>query len=146
MTFGEKLKIARTEAGLKQAELAKQLNTTGNTISNWENNVSKPDLDMLSYICGILHVNASFFLQPSLPEDEVSIQELQMIKKYRALDSHGKEMVDFTLTKEYERSEALEKPQDNITEMQTQIMPNAAHERTTQYTAEERQDDESMLD
>lgn len=69
-----------------------------------------------------------------------------MIKKYRALDSHGKEMVDFTLTKEYERSEALEKPQDNITEMQTHVMPNAAHERTTPYTTEERQEDEDMLD
>ena len=61
MTFGEKLKIARTDAGLKQAELAKQLHTTGNTISNWENNVSKPDLDMLAYICGVLNVKASFF-------------------------------------------------------------------------------------
>lgn len=50
MTFGEKLKIARTEAGLKQAELAKKLKTSGNTISNWENNVSKPDLDTLSYV------------------------------------------------------------------------------------------------
>lgn len=107
MTFGEKLKIARTEAGLKQAELAKQLNTTGNTISNWENNVSKPDLDTLSYICGILHVNASFFLQPTLPEDEVSISELKIIKKYRLLDDHGREMVDFTLNKEYERSKNL---------------------------------------
>lgn len=28
----------------------------------------------------------------------------------------------------------------------SKLMPNAAHERTTQYTAEERQDDESMLD
>lgn len=115
MTFGEKLKIARTEAGLKQAELAKQLNTTGNTISNWENNVSKPDLDTLSYICGILHVNASYFLQPQLPEDEVSIKELKIIKKYRDLDKHGMEMVDFTLAKEYERSIALKEEKKKCT-------------------------------
>ena len=104
MTFGEKLKIARTSAGLKQAELAKQLNTTGNTISNWENNVSKPDLDMLAYICGVLNVKASFFLESKVPEDGVSLPELKIIKKYRSLDDHGKEMVDFTLEKEYERS------------------------------------------
>lgn len=114
MTFGEKLKIARTEAGLKQAELAKQLNTTGNTISNWENNVSKPDLDTLSYICGILHVNASYFLQPQLPEDEVSIKELKIIKKYRDLDDHGREMVDFTLLKEWERSTAPKAQEEHI--------------------------------
>lgn len=124
MTFGEKLKIARNEAGLKQAELAKQLDTTGNTISNWENNVSKPDLDTLTFICGILHVNASYFLQATLPEDEVSINELKIIKKYRLLDNHGKEMVDFTLEKEYERSVDLAIEKENYT------MPVAAHERT----------------
>lgn len=105
MTFGEKLKIARVEAGLKQSELAKQLNTTGNTISNWENNVSKPDLDMLSYICGILHVNASFFLQPVLPEDEVSITELKIIKKYRLLDELGQNKIDYFLDSEIKRIE-----------------------------------------
>lgn len=31
-------------------------------------------------------------------------------------------------------------------QMEEDLMPNAAHERTTPYTAEERQDDESMLD
>lgn len=146
MTFGEKLKLARTEAGLKQAELAKQLNTTGNTISNWENNVSKPDLDMLSYICGILHVNASFFLQPTLPEDEVSITELKIIKKYRDLDDHGRKMVDFTLEEEYKRSKALaEQAPDNIVEMPSHLEVNAAHQSKGEFTDEERQEDEDML-
>lgn len=103
MTFGEKLKIARTNAGLKQAELAKQLNTTGNTISNWENNVSKPDLDTLSYICGILKVKASYFLEAKVPEDEITLTEFNIIKKYRALDPHGAEIVNFVLDKEYDR-------------------------------------------
>lgn len=109
MTFGEKLKAARTNASLKQAELAKQLGTTGNTISNWENNVSKPDLDTLSYICGILGVNASYFLEAKIPENEIALTELNIIKKYRELDAHGKEMVDFTLHKEWERSISIEK-------------------------------------
>ena len=113
MTFGEKLKIARTDAGLKQAELAKQLHTTGNTISNWENNVSKPDLDMLAYICGVLNVKASFFLESKVPEDEISLPEFKIIRKYRNLDDHGKKMVDFTLKEEYERSIA-EKKNSNL--------------------------------
>ena len=131
MTFGEKLKIARTSAGLKQAELAKQLNTTGNTISNWENNVSKPDLDMLAYICGVLNVKASFFLESKVPEDGVSLPELKIIKKYRSLDEHGKEMVDFTLEKEYERSVAEKKKSDNVVPMavkeSSDYEANAAH-------------------
>lgn len=112
MTFGEKLKAARTESGLKQSELAKKLNTTGNTISNWENNVSKPDLDTLSYICGILHVTASYFLQATIPEDEVSIPELKFIKKYRFISEHspdGVKVVDTVLDREYSIAEKLNK-------------------------------------
>lgn len=128
MTFGEKLKYARTEAGIKQSDLAKQLKTTGNTISNWENDVSKPDLDKLAYLCGILHTTPSFFLEAVLPEDEVSIPELKMIKKYRDLDSHGREMVDFTLEKEWERSTK----KDKIVQMPVAdyLKADAAHTRT----------------
>ena len=35
--FGDKLKRARINAKLKQSELAKILDTTNTTISNWEN-------------------------------------------------------------------------------------------------------------
>lgn len=102
-TFGEKLKQVRIEKRLKQSELAKKLGVTNTTISNWENNVSKPDLDMLSYICGVLEIKAGYFLESKLPADEISIPEYEHIRKYRALDAHGKEMVDFTLLKEWER-------------------------------------------
>lgn len=122
MTFGEKLKAARIESGLKQSELAKKLNTTGNTISNWENNVSKPDLDTLSYICGILHVTASYFLQATIPEDEVSISELKLVKKYRYITGHspsGAKTINAVLENEYAIAEQLEKQKDRIEELET---------------------------
>lgn len=119
MTFGEKLKAARVECGFKQAELAKKLNTTGNTISNWENNVSKPDLDTLSYICGILHVKASYFLHATLPEDDVSIPELTIIKKYRALDALGQSHIDAVLQWETDRVVALQKKDNHIKDLET---------------------------
>lgn len=147
MTFGEKLKSARIDSGLKQAELAKKLNTTGNTISNWENNVSKPDLDMLSYICGALHVTASYFLQPTIPEDEISLIELNMVKKYRALDDHGKEMVNFTLEKEYERSIEIQKQSNIITLKEPEpdyLAVNAAREDENS-TAEDREADNAIM-
>lgn len=103
ITFGEKLKKARSFKKLKQSELAKQLGVTNTTISNWENNISKPDLDMLSYICGVLEVKASYFLDAKPLNEIVSSEEYDHIKKYRELDDHGKEMVDFVLEKEYDR-------------------------------------------
>lgn len=46
--------------------------------------------------------------------------ERDHIKKYRTLDAHGKEMVDFTLQKEWERSTADAQDKDYL-------LPRAAH-------------------
>lgn len=43
-----------------------------------------------------------------------SILELDLIKKYRALDKHGKEIIDFLLEKEYERSSSDRKQPDEF--------------------------------
>ena len=44
MELGQKLKEARQNAGLKQEELAKRLGVSRQTISNWENGRSLPDV------------------------------------------------------------------------------------------------------
>lgn len=146
MTFGEKLKQARTDAGLKQSELAKIIGTTNTTISNWEKGVSKPDLDMLSYICGALQVTVSYFLQPILPDDEVTIPEFNMIKKYRGLDDHGKDMVDTVLGKEYDRC----KTENNIVELvaldKSYLEPVAAHNNNAEDPDQQRLMKEDMQD
>jgi repressor LexA len=142
-SFGDKLKRARLAKKLKQTELAKQLGVTNTTISNWENNVSKPDLDMLSYICGVLSVKVSYFLDAKLPADEISIPEFEFIKKYRELNTHGKEMVDIVLEKEYTHSTSVRASFDekNI------YMVNAAHERTDiEVTDEMRKHDDDIMD
>lgn len=64
----------------------------------------------------------------------LNASEQTIIKKYRTLDNHGKEMVDFTLEKEYERSKASAEQEkgsdDNIVEMSSHLDANAAHART----------------
>ena len=99
--FGDKLKKARISAKLKQSDLAKILDTTNTTISNWENNVSKPDVDTIEYICGALNVPASYFFNtPDSVTPILTITEQAHIKKYRTLDEHGKkcERVEATRT------------------------------------------------
>lgn len=44
MELGEKLKEARAKAGLKQEELAQTIGVSRQTVSNWENNRSYPDI------------------------------------------------------------------------------------------------------
>lgn len=44
MEIGKKLKIARIEAGLTQEKAAEKINVSRQTISNWENEKSYPDI------------------------------------------------------------------------------------------------------
>lgn len=67
MPLGENIKKARLLKGMNQKELAKALKEkdvlVGNTsISNWENNINKPDPDAISALCEILDVDANFLL------------------------------------------------------------------------------------
>lgn len=48
----------------------------------------------------------------SKPNQEFSKDEMEQIKKYRALDKHGKETVDFVLEREWNRSTA---PKETVT-------------------------------
>ena len=49
----EKLKEGRSNANLKQSEVAKKLGVKANTLSNYENGVSEPDIDTFCALCDI---------------------------------------------------------------------------------------------
>lgn len=50
------LKELRKESGLTQMELARKLNVKQNTISNWENGKSKPDIITTTKLAEVLGV------------------------------------------------------------------------------------------
>lgn len=88
--------------------------------------------------------------QISEDSNEYSITEIEILEKYHALDEHGKEMVDFTLEKEYERSVSEKKKSDNIISMtvkeSSNYEVNAAHERTDiEVTDEMRKHDDDIM-
>lgn len=123
-SFGEKLKKARVKKGFKQSELAKQLGVKNTTISNWENNISKPDLDMLSYICGVLNEKASFFLEAKPPIDEISSSEFEMIEKYRFVSEYSPENADVinaAIDKGYSIAEQISEQKKQLQDQQDQI-------------------------
>lgn len=101
--FGDKLKEARIAKGLKQSELGDLLNLKNTTISNWEKGVSNPDVEIISKLCSILNVSASYFFDDMASEEILSFNEKEHIKKYRTLDEHGRKVTDYVLTAEFER-------------------------------------------
>ena len=54
MTFGEKLVYLRERHGMSQEELAEKLDVSRQTISNWENDKVKIDVDKAIEICQLL--------------------------------------------------------------------------------------------
>lgn len=52
----ENIKHFRLMRGLSQKQLAEMLHRTPNVISNWENGVNSPDVDLLEIMCEIFDI------------------------------------------------------------------------------------------
>lgn len=108
MGIGYRIKEARERLGLTQTELGSIVGVTGSAITNYEKETSHPKEQIIYKLMETLNVDANYLFQDAvhLPkkENDITLTEYEHIKKYRVLDEHGKEMVDFTLQKEWERS------------------------------------------
>lgn len=139
MSFGSRLKEKRESLNITQPQLAEMLGVSKGAIGNWETDVNSPRSTLLYDLFDILHCDANYLFQDEMKElkykDKATPEEFEnIIKKYRLLDDHGREMVDFTLNKEYERSKALAEQEkesaDNIVDMSSHLDANAAQART----------------
>lgn len=66
MTFGERLKATRENAGLTQISLAKLSGISLRTIQNWENNVRQPSkLESVAKVANVLNVSTNELLDQS---------------------------------------------------------------------------------
>ena len=106
MSIGSRLKLRREELGLTQTELAKLVGVSKGSIGNYESEISSPNENILIKLFSALDCDANYLYYDDINKsnDSISNTELQHIKKYRALDEHGKKIVDFVLNEEYDRS------------------------------------------
>jgi transcriptional regulator with XRE-family HTH domain len=66
MTFGEKLKEARKEAGLSQEQFAEKMSVSRSAIAKWESDKGMPDVNNLKMMAQLLGVSLDYLLD----EDE----------------------------------------------------------------------------
>lgn len=78
MELGEKLRLARQEAGLSQRQLCGDV-ITRNMLSQIENGTAKPSMETLRYLAGRLGKSVSFFLE----EDAVLSPNCHVMKGAR---------------------------------------------------------------
>ena len=98
--IGKTIRRIRTEKGISQAELGNLVGTNCRTVSSWEVERTKPDVDMLSRIAKALNSSVAELFEE---ESAVTEKERDFVRKYRFLDKYGKKAVDALLEVEFER-------------------------------------------
>lgn len=111
-TLGTRIKEAREQKSLLQSDLARLIGAkSSGVISNWEKDLSKPDANKIVKLCQALDVSASYLLDYFGDDDfEIMPHEIELIKNYRSLDNHGKEIVTLIIHKELQRCAASLSP------------------------------------
>lgn len=112
--FGHRLTSLRKQTGLSQAELAKKLNMPQSTYANYETGKRKITLELILQFSQFYSVSPTFLVtgQEHFDSDmTVSLSEINLIKKYRALNERGKEAVDLILNQPKEAVVIVVKPE-----------------------------------
>ena len=103
-TVGDKIKEYRLMRGMTQQDIADALGeSSGRVIYNWEKGIGRPDCDKLARLCDLLGVSADELIGCKSMAQRPTAAEWNTLQKYRALDEHGKEIVDYLIESEYKR-------------------------------------------
>ena len=68
---------------MTQKQLADLIGVTNSRVSNWEQGLNRPDVDLLADICRALSVSPSELLDVRLSTDELNDHERSIIRAYR---------------------------------------------------------------
>lgn len=141
----EVIQKLKKEKGLTTEALSKLSGVPIGTLNKILNGETKdPKLETLKAIARVLECTLDDF--DDLDKQSVSFfvdkhdfrnSELEIIEKYRSLDSHGKEMVDIVIDKEYDRCQSEEQEYVAIPMEELREIPLTQRLQIEQYVDEE---------
>lgn len=149
MTVGERIKKIRSNLGMSQVDFADKINVSKQTLYKYENNIiTNIPSDKIEAAAHLGNVSPAYLMgweQTGKVKASASIDlynvhcntedECNLIISYRKLNAENKgKCSSYTSALLFNQ------------ELEEELMPNAAHESSTPYTDEERQEDENMLD
>jgi len=103
MEIGDKLRSARLQLHLTQKDVANKIGLSHNSVSDWENNKTQPNVDYLGDLCNILAISPDELLginslnpQDELMELRQQLRQRPEIKKLFSLSKKAtKEDIEF---------------------------------------------------
>ena len=87
MTFGEKLKEARKEAGLSQEQFAEKMGVSRSAVAKWESDKGMPDVANLKVMAQLLDVSVDYLLDE---DQKISFNETKEPIDLEAYEVTGK--------------------------------------------------------
>lgn len=111
MAINDRIKEARLNKKMTQEQLAKAIGVAKTTVTGYEKGTSEPSIETIMKIMDALDVDANYLWQDGMNFPfTVTYDEMEGLKKYRMLDTHGKKLVNLVLDTEYTRvSESKQK-------------------------------------
>ena len=109
MKVSSLIKSKRKELDYSVKDVVSKLSKRGidvseKTVYGWERGHRQPNADTFLILCDIYQItNLSDEISSSEENEIISTNEQEVIKKYRALDEHGKMLVNNVLDLEYKR-------------------------------------------
>ena len=127
-TIGARFKEYRLHKGLTQQDIADALGeSSGRVIYNWEKGIGRPDCEKLARLCDLLGVSADELIGCKSMAQRPTATEWTTLQKYRALDEHGKEVVDYLIDSEYKRVRlSMKKPKPRMLKIDWYALPASA--------------------
>lgn len=110
MKIGSNIRSLRRQRNITQELLALKIGVTPSAVGNYERDVSFPKEDVLERLFGALECTPNeLFGFESLLSDE----EFSHLNKYRALDAHGRELVNACTDIEFGRIAQIAEESDS---------------------------------
>ena len=94
----ERIKHYRELADMEQKALSKMIGVTSNSVSNWENGRSRPDVNLLPAICGALNITLYDLFDMEDPTINFTPRQLDLLDRYERLSSGHRFAIDQMLT------------------------------------------------
>lgn len=95
IAFGSIIRSYRTKANLEQEQVGRACGQTGNSVSNWERGVSRPDIALVPTLCKTLNMPIeAFFEIPS--HATLSGNEKGLIESFRSMTAPNKVLLQKT--------------------------------------------------
>lgn len=96
MTIGDRLRELRENLGFMQITVSKKIGISNKVLSNYENNISTPDLQTLILICNFYNISANYLLGLEIKENQketptTTEDETKVLNYYNRLNDENKD-------------------------------------------------------